>query len=228
MTALGVPPMKLNKFYKILAVVVAGFTMSIMATSLQAATFGVRVVTPQGEPIAGAAVCIGTHGDYKKFGAMFTSADGSVLIDVPPVPLVVTVSKTRFAGLRLSEPARMFNLVKVIELRDGQPGPRCKAGSTLADSGRKSATPSIRDVKIQDNSVSIRLVPHVAGGASHYRLATRKNMENVNWVNFSDEIPVDSKMLGKTVYLQVARISKSGESSIESHSKVYPVSLKNL
>lgn len=211
--------------YKLISCVVAGLLLTVMASAAQAAQFGVRVVSPQGEPIAGAAVCIGTHGDYKKFGAVFTSSDGSVMLDVPPVPLVVTVSKNRFAGLRISEPARRFDLVKVIELRDGLPGPRCKAGSSLASKG---VTPSIKGVSIRDNAVRVQLVPKVAGGASHYRLSSKRNMDKVNWVNLSDAITVDTNMLGKTVYLQVARIAKSGQSSIESHSNVYPVNLKSL
>ena len=72
------------------AVCVLAVLMCLFGTSAHAAKFGVRVVTPEGQPIAGAAVCIGTAGDYKKFAALFTSVDGDVQVDVPPVPLVVT------------------------------------------------------------------------------------------------------------------------------------------
>ncbi len=221
--------MKTRNLHKLIGYAVTGLLLTVVASTAQAAKFGVRIVTPEGEPIAGAAVCIGTHGDYKKFGATFTSSDGRVLLDVPPVPLVVTVSKNRFAGLRISEPARHFNLVKVIELRDGLPGPRCKAGSSLADSGSGSGTsPSIKGVSVKDNAVRVQLVPKVAGGASHYRLSSKRNMEKMSWLNLPDAIPVDTNLLGKTVYLQVARIARSGQSTIESHSNVYPVNLKSL
>ena len=65
----------------------------------QAARFGVRVVDAFGEPVAGASVCVGLEGNYRQFGTAFTDADGLAdMLEVPNVPLVVTVSKTRFAG----------------------------------------------------------------------------------------------------------------------------------
>ena len=74
--------------------------------SAHAAKFGVRVVDDLGKPVAGASVCIGLEGNYKQFGAMFTGADGNAIVEVPNVPLVVTVSKTRFCLLYTSPSPR--------------------------------------------------------------------------------------------------------------------------
>jgi len=203
--------------------------MLMVATgAAHAAKFGVKVVSADGTPIAGAAVCIGTHGNYKQFAAVFTSADGDVIVDVPPVPLLVTVSKSRFSAVRLSEPARRYNLVKTIKLQDGIPGPRCKADSSMADAGVTSGGPSISSVGIRDKAFNVSLMPRVSGGVNRYRIATSRSMKNASWENFTSEIVVDPRMLGKTVYLQVAKVVQQQGASIEAHSNVVEVNLRNL
>ncbi len=201
--------------------------MCLLGTSAHAAKFGIRVVTPEGQPIAGAAVCIGTAGDYKKFAALFTSVNGDVQVDVPPVPLVVTVSKTRFAGTRLSEPARDFNLVKTIKLQDGKPGPRCKAGSTYVDASEGNNL-RISGVSIRDSAFSVQLLPQLNSGANHYRIASSNKLDKLRWRKLSEAIAVDPKLLGGKVYLQVARIASVKGGRLEAHSNILPVDLTQL
>ena len=217
----------MKKFTTMSALYVVAALMCLLGTSAHAAKFGIRVVSPDGQPIAGAAVCIGTAGDYKKFAALFTSVDGDVQVDVPPVPLVVTVSKTRFAGTRLSEPARNYSLVKIVELQDGIPGPRCKAGSTYVDASEGNDL-RIRDVAVRDNAVNVQLVPELNNSANHYRLASSNKLDNLGWRKLPSAIAVDQNLLGGKVYLQVARIASVKGGRIEAHSNVMPVDLTKL
>jgi len=211
-----------------LAVPLMSVLLTLASTQANAAKFGVRVVSPDGTPVAGAAVCIGTHGDYKKFGAMFTSADGDVLVEVPPVPLVVTVSKTRFSGVRLDEPARRFNLVKTIKLHDGVPGPRCRADSSLANSGASNQTaPQINSVDISDRAFNVQVKPNVTGSANHYRISRSETMRNASWQSLSNggSIVVGPDMLGKTVYVQVRKAKQVKGATLETQSNIFPVNL---
>jgi len=200
----------------------------IAAGSAHAAKFGVKVVSADGTPVAGAAVCIGTHGNYKQFAAVFTSSEGDVVVDVPPVPLLVTVSKNRFSAVRLAEPARRYNLVKTVKLQEGIPGPRCKADSSLADAEITNGGPTISNVAVRDEVFNVSLMPRVSGTVNKYRIGTSRSMQNAVWENYSREIVVDPKMLGKTVYLQVAKVLQQEGASIEAHSNVVEVNLRNL
>jgi len=66
-------------------------TLSAFVLPAHAAKFGVRVVDDNGIPVAGASVCIGLQGNYKQFAATFTDTQGQVVVEVPNVPLLVTV-----------------------------------------------------------------------------------------------------------------------------------------
>lgn len=203
--------------------------LGLASANAHAAKFGVRVVGADGMPVPGAAVCIGTHGNYKQFGAFFTSSEGDVMIDVPPVPLVVTVSKNRFSGVRLDEPARRFNLVKTVKLHDGVPGPRCRAGSSLADSDNSGGGVNglqIGDVGIRDTAFNLALVPTISGNANSYRMSRTKSMDNAKWQSLSSRsIMIDPNMLGSMVYLQVRRYKQVNGATLEAHSNVVPVNL---
>lgn len=213
---------------KIFILPLLGVLLGFASTQAHAVKFGVRVVGADGAPVAGAAVCIGTAGNYKQFGALFTSADGDVMIDVPSVPLVVTVSKNRFSGVRMSEPARRFNIVKTVKLHDGVPGPRCRAGSSLASSDSQQSAPAgikIGNVSIRENAFNVAVIPQVTGNANSYRLSRSESMTNAKWRNFTSSIMVDPNLLGGTVYLQVRRYQQVKGASLEAHSNVVPVNL---
>lgn len=209
--------------------------LGFASANAHAAKFGVRVVGADGLPVAGAAVCVGTHGNYKQFGAFFTSSEGDVTLDVPAVPLVVTVSKNRFSGVRLDEPARRFNLIKTVKLHDGVPGPRCRAGSSLADSGgdtggnNSSASTSgllIAGVSVNDSAFNVAVTPSITGDANSYRMSRSKSMNNAKWRNLSARsITVDPNLLGSTVYLQVRRFKQVDGATLEAHSNIVPVNL---
>jgi len=207
-----------------------GATIAVSALTashtVSAATFGVRVVDPQGNPVAGASVCIGMAGNYSQFGTDFTGRDGVVQVEVPNVPLVVTVSKTRFAGLRIEEPARGFNLVKQVTLVDGVPGPRCKAGSSLA-SAPNPPTIDIENISI-DQSAGVVLRPTVTGEPSHYRIATDQDFTSAQWEPYSSTITVSDDLAGEpTLFLQMRQFKGTSKAWFEARSQVINITLVN-
>jgi len=213
----------LKKFAVGTAITVSALVASHTAT---AATFGVRVVDPEGNPVSGASVCIGLAGNYSQFGTEFTGADGIVRVEVPNVPLVVTVSKTRFSGMRIEEPARGFNLVKQVTLVDGVPGPRCRAGSSIASSPN-APTIEIENVDINNNG-GLVLTPNVKGEASHYRLSTDQNFESSNWIPYSDTIRVTGALANeRSLFLQMRQYTGSSTGWLEARSPVVNISIVN-
>lgn len=193
-----------------------------MAASLsaQASQFGVRVVNNFGEPVSGASVCVGLPGNYKQFGALFTNADGMAMTDVPNVPLVVTISKTRFSGVRLSEPARGFSLVREVRLSDGIPGPRCRAGSTIAD----GAAVQVENVNVIENANATTLEFNVTGEPSHYRVATSSEFFDASWQAYQPSIVLPMSLTRqRQVFLQMRRYRGTSDAWLEARSEVVEV-----
>lgn len=217
---------RMTTFRKLALATTLAVTALGAAQTASAATFGVRVVDPQGKPVSGASVCIGLAGNYSQFGAEFTGADGVVQVDVPNVPLVVTVSKTRFAGLRIEEPSRGFNLVKQVTLVDGVPGPRCRAGSTVAQG------PGIPSIVIQDidvnNGSRLVLRPTVTGSPSQYRIAAEDSFANATWKPFTESIRVARSLANESdLFLQMRHYAGSSKGWLEARSEVITISIAN-
>ena len=193
-----------------------------MAASLsaQASQFGVRVVDDAGDPVSGASVCVGLPGNYKQFGALFTNADGMAMTDVPNVPLVVTISKTRFSGVRMSEPARGFKLIREVRLRDGIPGPRCRAGSTIAD----GAAIKVDNVHVIEAASNTMLEFSVSGEPSHYRVATSSEFDGAQWLAYQSSVilPLSLAQQGQ-IFLQMRRFEGTSDAWLEARSEVVEV-----
>ena len=194
-----------------------GMTASLSA---EASQFGVRVVDDAGEPVSGASVCVGLPGNYKQFGALFTNADGMAMTDVPNVPLIVTISKTRFSGVRMSEPARGFKLIREVRLSDGIPGPRCRAGSTIAD----GAAIKVDDVHVIEVASTTTLEFSVSGEPSHYRIATSSEFDGAQWLDYQPSIvlPLSLAQQGQ-IFLQMRRYEGSSDAWLEARSEVVEV-----
>lgn len=211
-------------------------TLVLLAGSAQAATFGVKVLAANGEPIVGAAVCIGTHGNYRQFAARFTSGDGGVSVEVPNVPLVVTVSKDRFSGLRIAEPARQFNLIKEIRLVEGVPGPRCRAGSSVAVTEVAPDPRSlivnevvVKSAVANDAGEGLSLVPDVTGEPSHYRISDSITFGEAQWHRYTPAIQLPAKWRGNdSVYMQVRRFKSLSSGWIEARSHVVSIELPRI
>jgi len=195
-----------------------------MANPASAAQFGVRVVNPDGMPVVGASVCFGLPGNYRQFGAVFTDLDGQAVAEVPNVPFVVTVSKTRFSGLRLSEPARGFNLIKQVTLAEGTPGPRCKAGSTLADATESSIR--IERIQISTDNRTTRLVPEATGEPTEYRIGDTPDFFSAPWKRFDESIQISGSLAeGEKLYLQLRRYEGNDKGWVEARSRTETVFL---
>lgn len=202
----------------------AVLTLSAFVLPAHAAKFGVRVVDDNGVPVAGASVCIGLQGNYKQFGATFTDAQGEVMVEVPNVPLLVTVSKDRFTGMRATEPARSFNLMKQVKLREGIPGPRCRAGSKIAEG--PSAGIVVTDIAISAGENSTTISPTVDGDPSHYRVSADRDFNDAQWKTFSNQIALAGNLSdSQKVYLQLRKRTGSSKSYLEARSKILTVRL---
>lgn len=200
-------------------------------TAVSATEFGVRVLDPVGAPIAGAAVCVGMPGNPRQFGARMTDRDGRAHLDVPNVPLVVTVSQSRFSSVRVQEPARDFNLVRDITLREGVPGPRCRGGSSLA-ARSEAAGPGelvIERIEFPDTGEGgMALRPLVAGAApTHYRLGRSvAALEDTRWQSFDSEIALgDGNADVPGLFLQLRRRVGGDDAWIETVSPTVAVRL---
>ena len=210
------------------AAVALAATVALGASAAtRAAQYGVRVLDGDGEPVAGASVCIGLEGNYRQFGTAFTDVDGwSDFVEVPNIPFVVTVSKTRFTGLRRSEPARGYNVVRELTLVEGQPGPRCRAGSSMV------ANPpviDVRDVTVVEDGATTRLTPRVTGSPSEYRLAalgTGFFDPAAGWQRFDTTIDLPPALAdASSVLLQLRRYAGSDEAWVEARSDIVTIEL---
>lgn len=211
-----------NRVTKPLAFALMGFGALLTAQSATAAEFGVQVIDESGAPVLGASVCVGLPGNYKQFGAMFTDEDGQAIVEVPNVPIVVTVSKTRFSGIRINEPARRLNLIKQVTLAEGVPGPRCRAGSTLAS----ESSIVIEKVDVLEGANVTSLRPVVTGQPSHYRVSRTPDVTNSRWQSFETDIALSEGLSGEQeVYLQMRRFEGSSKSWIEARSVIVTVNL---
>lgn len=202
----------------------AVLTLSAFVLPAHAAKFGVRVVDDNGIPVAGASVCVGLQGNYKQFGATFTDSQGQVVVEVPNVPLLVTVSKDRFTGMRATEPARSFNLIKQVQLREGVPGPRCRAGSKIAEG--PGAGIVVTDIAIKTGEFSTTLSPTVNGDPSHYRVSSDKDFSDAKWETFSNQISLAGNLSdSQKVYLQLRKRTGSSKAWMEARSEIVTVRL---
>lgn len=204
--------------------------LALVATMLSpssafAALFGVTVVDDAGKPVSGASVCLGLPGNYGQFGMMFTDNEGRAVGEVPRIPFVVTVSKTRFSGVRLQEPARGFNLVKQVRLSDGNPGPRCKAGSTLADGGKSGIQVSGISAQRIDDQTRIRF--DASGEPAEYRLSETEDFFSAgSWLQLEESIAVPADLAGQNeIFLQLRRYEGNDTSWIEARSRVVAVTM---
>lgn len=207
----------------------AVLALGMFATTLaQASTFGVQVIDDRGNPVGGASVCVGLPGNYSQFGALFTDATGQALVEVPNIPFVVTISKTRFSGTRINEPARNFNLTKQVTLAEGVPGPRCKAGSSLADSNQSSI--KITNVLIDTApGAPTVLTAQAKGEPTEYRLSATRDFGSIEWSKLEGQIALPTRLASSDqIYLQMRRYESIRNGWVEALSDVVTVYLPTL
>lgn len=198
---------------------------AMSTTSAHAAKFGVSVVDESGAPVSGASVCFGLPGNYGQFGMTFTDSNGQAMTEVPNIPFIVTVSKTRFSGIRVQEPARGYNLIKQVRLSDGTPGPRCKAGSTLADSGKSAIDISGVNAERLDSRTRIQLV--ASGNPDEYRLSPSRDLSAAGkWAPLDGSISVPESLAEREeIFMQLRRYEGTSDSWLEALSRVVSVTM---
>jgi len=214
-----------NRITKV-ALAASALALCSLVMPAHAAKFGVRVVDENDQAIVGAAVCIGLQGNSKQFAAAFTDGHGKVMVDVPNVPLLVTVSKDRFTGMRTTEPARSFNLLKQVTLREGTPGPRCRAGSSMAENSPSVPTIVVTDIAVSENKRSTTLSPTVSGEPNQYRVSSNKDFEGAAWTKYTSQIALTGRLLDNDkVFLQMRKIRGNSKGWLEARSEVLTVRL---
>jgi len=200
----------------------SGAILLASPASVYAAQFGVSVIDSAGQPVSGADVCLGIHGKYSQYGAARTDEKGQVLMEVPRVPMVVTISKNRYTSVRMNEPARGFNLIKRVELDKGHPNVLCRVGSPPV------STSSVRigNVLVSESAFSTVLMPTVSGEPTQYRVSRSPSFTGSKWRRFESSIALSTSLSEENeVYLQMRRYKGSGKSWIEARSEVVSVRL---
>jgi len=188
--------------------------VTLLATpSLHAAKFGVTLVDATGQPVSGAAVCIGLAGSYSQFGSAHTDENGFAILDVPTAPTVVTI---------LTEPARNFNLIKKIQLTPGSQNVRCE----VDDFEASASSVKIGNVLVSESAFSTVLRPNVSGEPTEYRVSRIPSFTASSWQRFESTIALSTRLSEEDeVFLQMRRFKGSGSSWIEARSEVVSVQL---
>jgi len=194
----------------------------LAAPSLHAAKLGVTVVDTTGQPVSGAAVCVGLAGSYSQFGSAHTDENGFAILEVPSAPTVVTISKNNFDSIRVTEPARTFNLIKKIQLTRGNQNIRCEAD------GLESSASSVRigNVLVSESAFSTVLRPNVSGQPTEYRVSRTPSFTASSWQRFESTIALSTRLSEEDeVFLQMRRFMGTANNWIEARSEVVSIQL---
>ena len=127
------------------------------------------------------------------------------------------------SGLQFGFAARRFDLVREVVLESGQPGPRCKAGSSLV-----ANPPNIEVLRVEvtGERESATLRPEVIGDPSHYRLGGDDSFDGAPWQSFERSIAVPDVLAGAdALYLQLRRLEGSASAWIEATSDAVEIAL---
>ncbi len=224
--------MKIKKLLGVLALVPL---FLVMALPVQSAGnwLEVRIVDKQsGEPVAQAAVCLGTSASPDQFGARRVAADGTVRFDdLPMNSMVLTTSRRGYLGKRQVIEPLSGNRVIVVNLVRGGGGPVCNAAQSV-ETPPATGELDITDVKLSADTSSadgrILIAVQVSGQANQIRIAESADFAGAAW---QDLKPRNRYKLSpgkglKRLYIQVRRQVKTNGASIEVLSPVKVVSYR--
>ena len=207
--------------------------MSCWAAPLWAANLTVQILERgSGTPVAGAAVCLGTGADPSQFGALRSSADGTVQFeDILDAPLSLTVSKTGFRGERRDLAGMRSDRVLTVLLPRGGLGPRCDAPS----GGDDAPGLTISNFRLDGGAAStqrrrVTLDFRTAGDATHYRASESQDFAGAPWQPLNDQPMFELSAGGgeKRVYLQVRKRRQTEGVSLETSSEIVSDSIDLL
>jgi len=192
-----------------------------------AADVQIRVVdAAKRTPLSGAGVCLGTPANPEQFGALRTDAQGgATFTDVPPTPLMLTVSRNQYRGYRVQHGVKRFDVVIEVALQTGGLGPQCAAPVAAGvDAQERLAIRrfSVNGGRRVTRRRDVTVAAVVAGEPTHYRISERADFSDAEWQPFA--LPGSFKLSRargtKTVYFQVRRFRDAGDASMQSVSEV--------
>lgn len=202
--------------------VMLGLVAAVLSTPASAAKYGVKIVNESGQAVEGAAVCVGLAGNQVQFGSTLTDASGLAMLEVPAVPFMLTVSKSRMGSMELKEPARGYNLIKQVTLKQGTAGPKCH----VVGLDRSESLVRISYVEVTDNAYSTTLTPTVIGEPTQYRVSRTDSFKDAQWKRFESSIPLSASLSEQDeVYIQMRRYKSVNKSWIEARSDAVSVKL---
>lgn len=201
---------------------VLGLITAVASMPANAAKFGVKIVNESGQAVEGAAVCVGMPGNYNQFGSLLTDKSGLAMLDVPKIPFVLTVSKNFVGSMKVGEPARGFNIIKELTLKQGTSAAKCNVVGLV----KSESSVKISDVQVTDNIYTTTLKPQVVGEPTEYRISRTPSFEGAKWKRFETSIALSARLSEEDeVYIQMRRYAALNKSWIEAKSDVVNVKL---
>lgn len=200
----------------------SGLILVAICTPVSAKTFGVKIVDESGQSMSNVSVCVGLPGNPTKYGSLLSDESGLALLDVPKLPFVLTVSKARFGSMQINEPARGFNLIKQLTLKQGPSNAVCN----VADLTKSQSSVRISTVQVVDSAFTKTLQPNVVGAPTQYRVSRTPSFTGAKWQRFDTAIPLSAGLSEEaSVYIQMRRYTSLDKSWIEARSEVVNVRL---
>lgn len=215
------------------AILLNALTLPALAASLEPSRLEVQLLNRQnGEPVANAAVCLGTSARMDQFGARRSDAKGIVRFDdVSAHPLVLTVSGDGYQGRRQALEPLYESRVLVVKLVTGGGGPACDA--PLQDiAGASGSALSLDGVRVRDDSsaspAGVLVATRVSGDANEIRISEQVNFGDADWQPYQPAVPftLSAGHGPKQLYVQIRRVAQVQGASIEVVSPVKKVTYR--
>lgn len=221
----------INKQFVFLSSILAGLAAApTLAASMEPGWLEVHLLNRQtGQPVADAAVCLGTSARPDQFGARRSDRAGVVRFDeVSPHPLVLTVSGDGYQGRRQALEPLYESRVLVVKLATGGGGPQCDAPQR--DAGTASASGlSIDSVHISADPASraggVLVQTRISGSANQIRVSEAPDFGGSKWRTYKPAVPFapSAGEGSRHLYIQVRRLAQVEGASIEVVSPVKTV-----
>lgn len=186
-----------------------------------------------GDPVADAAICLGTPANPAQFGAMLADDKGMARFDKvhTRADLVLTVSKSGYQGRQVALGRDTRNRGVLLTLASGGGGPTCRKAVALAvqtlASPATHLAPGIIEFRInggeqKTRSARVALDFALTGEASHYRASDRSDFRSAQWLPLEHDLWLDLPGGAglKTIYFQVGKLTSAEGAEIEILSNV--------